>query len=69
MKNFNLFLKFLQEKYVWGCINKYSNQKFQIEIAGLEIMNDDPGEVDVLYGKVKDPEGNLQEVAERIVDR
>ena len=44
-------------------------KKFQIEIAGLEIMNDDPGEVDVLYGKVKDPEGNLQEVAERIVDR
>ena len=44
-------------------------KKIQIEIAGLEIMNDDPGEVDVLYGKVKDPEGNLQEVAERIVDR
>jgi hypothetical protein len=31
-------------------------------------MNDDPGEVDVLYGQVKQA-GNLQQFAERIVDR
>jgi len=48
---------------------KQGENPFQIEIAGLEIMNDDPGEVDVLYGKVNDPNGNLQEVAERIVDK
>lgn len=41
---------------------------FQVDIVGLEIMNDDPAEVDVLYGKVEGAE-ELQEVAEQIVNR
>jgi len=39
------------------------------EISGLEYMNDDPGEVDVLYAGVKDISGNLQKVVDRIVDK
>lgn len=38
-------------------------------LTGLEYMNDDPGEVDVLYCGVKDDTGRLQEAVDRIVDR
>ena len=31
-----------------------------MSIQGLEIMNDDPGEVDVLYAKVEEQSGRLQ---------
>ncbi|XP_023319708.1 activating signal cointegrator 1 complex subunit 1-like [Eurytemora carolleeae] len=41
---------------------------FQVEISGLEIMNDDPSEVDVLYAKVGQAD-QLQDVAEKIIDR
>lgn len=39
-------------------------------MAGVEYMNDDPAEVDVLYGKVyvKDGSHVLQEVADGVVD-
>jgi hypothetical protein len=39
-------------------------------MAGVEYMNDDPAEVDVLYGKVhvKDGPDMLQEVANEVVD-
>jgi hypothetical protein len=39
-------------------------------MAGVEYMNDDPAEVDVLYGKVyvKDGPHVLQEVADGVVD-
>lgn len=39
-----------------------------IKVKGLEIMNDDPGEVDVIYGKVSDCE-DLQLFADKIVDK
>ena len=38
----------------------------EFEITGLEHMNDDPAEVDVLYAGVKDRSGNLQNVVEGI---
>jgi len=44
-------------------------QAFKVDIVGLEIMNDDPSEVDVLYAKVEDPSGDLQTTAEKIIDR
>lgn len=47
---------------------EHGESPFKVEICGLEIMNDDPGEVDVLYGQVKQ-DGSLQQIAERIVDR
>ena len=31
-----------------------------VTIEGLEYMNDDPSEVDVLYGKVQEHSGRLQ---------
>ena len=31
-----------------------------VSIEGLEYMNDDPGEVDVLYAKVQEHSGRLQ---------
>lgn len=39
-------------------------------MAGVEYMNDDPAEVDVLYGKVHVKDGScmLQEVADGVVD-
>ena len=32
----------------------------EVTIEGLEYMNDDPGEVDVLYAKVQEHSGRLQ---------
>ena len=32
----------------------------EVSIEGLEYMNDDPGEVDVLYAKVQEHSGRLQ---------
>nr|XP_054770695.1 activating signal cointegrator 1 complex subunit 1-like [Lytechinus pictus] len=42
-----------------------------LDMVGLEYMNDDPGKVDVLYGKVRMQDGTdrLQEIANRIQDR
>uniref|UniRef100_A0A0N8C0X7 Activating signal cointegrator 1 complex subunit n=1 Tax=Daphnia magna TaxID=35525 RepID=A0A0N8C0X7_9CRUS len=40
----------------------------QIEIRGVEYMNDDPERVDVLYGKCADSSGRLQQMADAIVD-
>jgi len=46
-------------------------ERLDVQIRGLEYMNDDPGAVDVLYAKVQ--EGcacdRLQSVADRLVDR
>ena len=43
-------------------------KKLSIEIKGLEIMNDDPGEVDVVYAKVNDCD-DLQKLADGIVSK
>ena len=40
--------------------------QLEFEISGLEIMNDDPSDVDVLYGKVKDSSGKLQKIVDSI---
>ncbi|XP_052272061.1 activating signal cointegrator 1 complex subunit 1-like isoform X6 [Dreissena polymorpha] len=40
-----------------------------IQLKGLEYMNDDPSEVDVLYVKVLDNTDRLQSIADRLVDR
>merc|ERR1711934_1238501 len=41
----------------------------EVTIEGLEYMNDDPGEVDVLYAKVQEHSGRLQEAANKVVER
>ena len=41
----------------------------EFSIEGLEIMNDDPAEVDVLYGKVRDDSGILQSIVDGIVTK
>lgn len=40
----------------------------EIEIRGVEYMNDDPEKVDILYGKCIDNSGRLQQMANAIVD-
>ena len=40
--------------------------QLEFEISGLEIMNDDPSDVDVLYGRVKDSTGKLQIIVDSI---
>lgn len=55
-----------KEQILLPCIG---DGNLEIELTGLEYMNDDPGEVDVLYCGVKDKEGKLQKVVERIVDK
>ena len=40
--------------------------QLEFEISGLEIMNDDPSDVDVLYGRVKDSTGKLQSIVDSI---
>lgn len=44
-------------------------RSLDIQLDGLEYMNDDPSEVDVLYVKVKDPTERLQILADRLVDK
>ena len=39
-----------------------------IEIRGIECMNDDPAEVNVLYAIIVDKDGYLQDLSEKIVD-
>jgi len=41
----------------------------KFEVSGLEYMNDDPAEVDVLYCGVKDPSGVLQQIVDGIVEK
>ena len=43
-----------------------SGGKLEFEISGLEIMNDDPSDVDVLYGKIVDKTGKLQSIVDAI---
>uniref|UniRef100_A0A8C8YWT7 Activating signal cointegrator 1 complex subunit 1 n=1 Tax=Prolemur simus TaxID=1328070 RepID=A0A8C8YWT7_PROSS len=53
-------------------INDISGGKpLEVEIAGIEYMNDDPGMVDVLYAKVhmKDGSNRLQELVDRVLER
>ena len=45
-----------------------ADTKLEFEITGLEIMNDDPSDVDVLYGKVVDKTGRLQNIVDGIVE-
>lgn len=40
----------------------------EVEIRGVECMNDDPERVDVLYGRCIDNSGRLQKLADAIVD-
>jgi len=44
-------------------------KELQLELTGLETMNDDPSEVDVMYIGVKESSGKLQQIVENIVDR
>ena len=45
------------------------NQTLRLRIYGIEYMNDDPSEVDVLYAKVQDlsQEPVVQELADGII--
>ena len=45
-----------------------TDNKLNIEIKGLEIMNDDPGEVDVVYAKINNSD-ELQTLSDGIVTR
>lgn len=40
-----------------------------VDFVGLEYMNDDPSEVDVLYMKIDDVSGRFQLFVDRLVDR
>ena len=39
----------------------------EIEIKGIEIMNDDPDRVDVLYARIIDDSGRLQRLSDALV--
>ena len=43
------------------------SKPLKVKVEGLEIMNDDPAEVDVIYAKVHNEA--LQKIADQIVDR
>ena len=45
-----------------------TDNKLNIEIKGLEIMNDDPGEVDVVYAKINKSD-ELQTLSDGIVTK
>ena len=41
----------------------------RIKVCGLEIMNDDPAEVDVIYAKITENSQPLQQVADQLVNK
>uniref|UniRef100_A0A8D8XG39 Activating signal cointegrator 1 complex subunit 1 n=1 Tax=Cacopsylla melanoneura TaxID=428564 RepID=A0A8D8XG39_9HEMI len=43
------------------------SQRIKIKLKGLEIMNDDPAEVDILYAKVVDESGLVQKLCDDVV--
>ncbi|KAI5736419.1 hypothetical protein M8J76_003053 [Diaphorina citri] len=43
------------------------SQRIKINLKGLEIMNDDPAEVDILYAKVVDDSGLVQKLCDDVV--
>lgn len=47
-----------------------AGEKLRVEMRGIEYMNDDPGEVDVLYGRVNalSWSHSLQTIADSLVD-
>ncbi|XP_069935937.1 activating signal cointegrator 1 complex subunit 1 [Cherax quadricarinatus] len=52
-------------------LRKYlAEEKLRVEMKGIEYMNDDPGEVDVLYGRVNalSWSHSLQTIADSLVD-
>ncbi|CAH0550622.1 unnamed protein product [Brassicogethes aeneus] len=59
-------LKVCQNDIIYKLFPK--NQKYNITVKGLEIMNDDPSEVHVLYGKVQlDETQKFQQLSNDIV--
>lgn len=62
----------LQRCYDEVISSSVKNEKMEIVLQGLEIMNDDPSEVNVLYGTVHIAERNkrekLQEIADKIAE-
>ncbi|XP_014203478.1 activating signal cointegrator 1 complex subunit 1 [Copidosoma floridanum] len=51
---------------VMPILNK--NGPIEVEYRGVEIMNDDPREVEILYIKVHDESGCLQQISNKIAD-
>lgn len=49
--------------------NVIGNRSFEVEIRGVECMNDDPEQVDVLYGRCVDDTGRLQTISDMVVDQ
>lgn len=43
-----------------------NGEQLEFEIKGLEIMNDDPSDVDVLYARIVDKTGKLQNIVDAI---
>lgn len=55
---------------VWNCRRLLAGEKLRLEMKGIEYMNDDPGEVDVLYGQVNalSWSHSLQTIADSLVE-
>lgn len=52
------------------CLPLFGERALRVRIRGLEIMNDDPAEVDVLYAKVTDEDsGVVQELCDRVAEK
>lgn len=58
-------LKKCYQEFIGDALN---NEPLKIEVRGLEYMNDDPSEVDVLYAKIHE-DGRLQMIAEELVNK
>jgi activating signal cointegrator complex subunit 1 len=43
------------------------SKPLDIHIKGLEYMNDDPGQVDVLYAKIEDSSNRIQQIADKLL--
>ncbi|XP_028401344.1 activating signal cointegrator 1 complex subunit 1-like isoform X2 [Dendronephthya gigantea] len=57
----------LEECYEEIIRPRVGEDPIKIKLEGVEYMNDDPSKVDVLYAKVHDEDGRLQELANAIM--
>ncbi|OQV24521.1 putative Activating signal cointegrator 1 complex subunit 1 [Hypsibius exemplaris] len=58
----------LTECFADGLWRELNEGPLHCRLKGLEIMNDDPSEVDVLYAKIEDPTGRLQQIADSVYE-
>ena len=66
--NISIFLAFVSSVSFFFYRDIIGTSPIEVQIQGVEYMNDDPEKVDVLYGKCIENSGRLQKLTDAVVD-